>query len=364
MSTHDDDRDAEMTTDWPGTEHGADDGEATTVVPRTPHQGTPPPMSPPPPAPPPAAAPPPPMAPPRAGTWNPQWQNTPGVGPPPGGGGGWMPPVGPGQYPPGYPPPPTASTRGPRWGLLGAGALALVVIAVAATVFVTRGGDSSTPTAAPSSTPTTTASASASAPSTTATSPAAAVVDPTELKGLLASVPEISQLADNATMTPEPPLDAPLSGAIVDPDKCTGAVMPGLDSVYRGSGFTGFAVQVLTDAAGDYKVIQSIASFPSDASAKAFVDQQFAGWQACKYEDFTLTIGSSTQEGTLSTSANVEGTNTILVFPPGAGPGRQCQHAMSPRKNVVVDVRVCANRVGSEGWTLARDIGEKITGQR
>jgi hypothetical protein len=37
---------------------------------------------------------------------------------------------------------------------------------------------------------------------------------------------------------------------------------------------------------------------------------------------------------------------------------------MSAHKNLVVDVRVCASNVGSKGWTLARDIGEKITGQR
>ena len=207
-------------------------------------------------------------------------------------------------------------------------------------------------------------STTAAPPSASPTPTPAAGVDPAALKGLLASVPEISQLADNATMKPDATVDAPLSGATVDPDHCTGAVMPGLDSVYRGSGFTGFAAQVLSDASQDHKVIQSIASFPSDAEAKAFVDQQFASWQACKYTDITLTIGNSSQNGTTSTSANADGTNNIIIFPPGAGPGRQCQHSMTPRKNVVVDVRVCAPSVGSMGWTLARDIGQKITGQR
>ncbi|WP_029112139.1 sensor domain-containing protein [Mycobacterium sp. URHB0044] len=365
MSTHDDDRDAEMTTDWPGTQPGPeDDGEATTVVPRTPHPGTPPPMSPPP-----SAAPAPPMAPPQAGTWNPQWQNTPGAGPPPGG--GWMPPTGPGQYPPNYLPAPATPPRGRRWGLIAAGLLAVVVIAVAATVFVMRGGDSSTPTATPSLTPTTTAGASSSAPSTTTTALAPVVIDPTQLKGLLASVPEIGQLADNAVMTAVFTIDAPLLGTTVDPFRCGGAVTAANSIVYQGSAYTGFAAQVLSNAASDFKVTQSVASFTSDTAAQEFVDRQFDDWQTCESTNATLnqhrvtqpdgtTTGSETQEATTGSTAVVDGTNSILFF----GPSRECQHAMTPRKNVVVDVRICAASVSSTASTLARDIGEKITAQR
>jgi hypothetical protein len=69
-------------------------------------------------------------------------------------------------------------------------------------------------------------------------------------------------------------------------------------------------------------------------------------------------------QGKVAISANTLGTNNVFIFPPTGSDGRQCQHAMSARKNAVVDVRVCAPSVGSMGWTLARDIGEKITGQR
>src|ERR1700682_3142367 len=131
MNTHNDERDAEMTSDWPGT-GPIDDGEATAVVPRTPPAGSQPPMSPP------QRSTPPPMSPPQAGPW----------GPPPGGGGGWGPPTAPGQYPPGYPPAPTAPQKGTPWGLIGVGGVAVAVIAVVATWFVMRGGDSSTPAAA------------------------------------------------------------------------------------------------------------------------------------------------------------------------------------------------------------------------
>jgi hypothetical protein len=177
-------------------------------------------------------------------------------------------------------------------------------------------------------------------------------------------VPELSQLVDNAALTPQTTVDAPLGGVTVDPFTCTGAVQPGVDTVYDGSGSTGFAGQVLSDASQDHKVIQSIASFPSETEAKAFFDKQVAGWQARKFTDVSVTIGGSTSPGTVAVAANTEGTGNVFIFPPAGGPGRQCEHVMTPRKNVVDDVRVCAPNVGSMGWTLARDIGQKITGQR
>jgi len=353
MSTPDGDRDGEMTADWPGTQGGPadDDGEATTVVPRTPQQGVPSPMSPPPP---------PLMPPPQAGQWDPRWQTAPWPGPPPPpGGGASAAPVPPGPYPPLAPAPP----KRPRWGLLGIGALVLVVIAVAVTVFVTRGGDSPKPTAlsTTSATPTPTASASTSTPSTTA----ADVINPTALKGLLSSVPEINQLADNVMMTPSPVVAAPFNGATVTPFNCAGAVNPGIDTVYRSSFFTGFAGQILNNEPQRIGVVQSLASFSSAADALTFVDQQFANWQHCQDVDITQIVGNETpQHPKVATSANTLGTNTVSIFVPVDSGTRECQHAMSARKNVVVDVRVCAPSVGSKGWTLARDIGEKITVQR
>jgi hypothetical protein len=186
------------------------------------------------------------------------------------------------------------------------------------------------------------------------------------VKGFLTSVPEINQLVGGATMTPNATFDEPYKDARVDPFSCTGAVQPGAYTTYNGSGYTGFAGQLLTDAPQDNKVLQYIVSFPSDAEAKAFVDKEVAGWDTCKFTDITLDTGSgqAVSNATVGVTATTDGTPSVFIFPPGGGPGRQCQHAMTPRKNVVVDVRVCAPSVGSMGWTLARDIGQKITGQR
>jgi hypothetical protein len=212
-----------------------------------------------------------------------------------------------------------------------------------------------------SAAPTATTSASTSTPSTTA----ADVINPTALKGLLSSVPEINQLADNAMMTPSPVVAAPFNGATVTPVSCAGAVNPGIDIAYLGSSYTGFAGQLLDNEPQHVSVMQSLASFPSAADAQTFVDRQFADWQHCKDVDVTQTVGNQTpQYPKVDTTANTLGTNTVFIFVPVDSGKRECQHAMSASKNVVVDVRVCASSVGSKGWTLDRAIGAKFTARR
>jgi hypothetical protein len=248
----------------------------------------------------------------------------------------------------------------------------VVVALVAAGAYFYRdtGGDDQSATPPTSSaTPTQasepqTSSPTPPPPAATPTAAAPASIEPSALSTYLASVPEVSQIADNAAMTPRPIENKPFSGITVDPFTCSGALTPGIDVVYNGSGFTGFVGQNLFDAPQDHKVIQSIASFASPADAQAFFDKQIASWEQCRFTDVTSTIGNDSATAKTGVTANTDGTASILIFPAGGGPGRQCQHAMTPRANVVVDVRVCAPSVGSAGWTLARDIGEKITGQR
>ncbi|ANE83456.1 hypothetical protein A7U43_28510 (plasmid) [Mycobacterium adipatum] len=391
MSRYDDERDAEQTTDWPSRfptgGPADDDGGATSVVPRMPYPTPPqPPAGPPPP---PAAQPPmspPPMSPPQTGStlsWPAQTA-----------GGGWVPPVPPGQYPPGYPvspaPTPAPASKGPRWPLIGAAIVVVIALAAGAFLYMRGQGSDSTETASATDTsestpeqdagsdsesgsesesgsdqPTTDAEATSAQPSPSSEPSAdAGLINPAELSGLLASVEEVSQIADNTTMIPRQTFTEPFGDTTVDPANCTGAVMPGVDTVYNGSGFTGFAGQVLSDAAEENKVLQSIISFPSESDAKAFYDRQLNAWKDCKYADVTVSVGGSNAEGTLNVAAEADGTAKVFIFPPGGSAGRQCEHAMTPRKNVIVDVRVCKPSVGSAGWSLARNIGQKITGER
>lgn len=371
MSASDDDRDGETTADWEDTpsEQAADDGEATTVVPRMPSQRDAPQVSSP--TPPAAAVPPLSMSPPPSGSWDPRWHSAAGPGGFPPTGGGWAPPpVAPGHYPPGYPAaaPAPPAPRKSRWGLLAAGAIALVAIVVAVTVVVTRGGDSSTPPLAQSST-----ASSASAPSTTATtypattSTTADIVRPTALKGLLASAAQVTQVANNVMMTPTGDQASPIIGVQIDPFKCTGAVMTGMYITYIGMG-TAFVVQTLNNASPRIDVAQALTSFSSEGDAKKFVDRQFQDWEGCDGTDVTGTsegrYAGPPQHGRLSKTDNSQGVSVNVLSPLPGAEGRQCQHVMSARDNVVVDVRVCAADVGNMGLHLDQAIGENITGRR
>jgi hypothetical protein len=237
-------------------------------------------------------------------------------------------------------------------------------MAVAVTVFVTRDRESSTPAArsTTSAAPTPTTNTSAS-PSPTA----AANIDPTALKGLLASVADVTQIANNATMTPTLTQDSPLFGVRVDPFECTGAVMTAMNATYGGAG-TAFAVQLLNNGPQNIDAIQALTSFHNEADAKAFVDRQFEDWQSCDDTDVTVTVdgryGGPPQHGVVGQSENTNGSNVVLISPPPGVEGRRCQHVMSARKNVVIDVRFCAPDVLNMALDLDRVIGDKITGQR
>lgn len=160
---------------------------------------------------------------------------------------------------------------------------------------------------------------------------------------------------------------SPIIGVKIDPFKCTGAVMTGLYITYIGMG-TAFVVQTLTNASPHIDVTQALTSFTSAGDAQKFVDRQFQDWQGCDGTDVTGTsegrYGGPPQHARLSKTDNSQGVNVNVLSPLPGAEGRQCQHVMSARNNVVVDVRVCAPDVGDMGLKLDQVIGENITGRR
>ncbi len=385
MSTYDPNRDADMTTDWPANRPvpppPVDDEGATAVVPR--HTPTaPPPTSP---------------VPPQSGYGQPA---APGWAPqatPPAAGGGWQPPQPPGQYPmPGYPAGPgTPPGKKKPWGLI-AGAVALVAIVGAGAVFLVGGGsvnfgsdDNKSDTAASESTssaaPSTTASedsegssssdssskgssGSGSSSPTTSSAPVAGgsgSVEPSSLPTLLASVSELNERFE-ASLTPAAAVtNSPFSGMTVMPSNCAGALLPGIDYVYSTANYTGFAGQILTDDASGTKIMQAVISFNSETEATRFYNDQFTAWKGCNRTEITASGGGQHQTIKAGLATDSENTGTMLMWPDLSDSGRGCERGMTPRNNVIVDVRVCRqSKLGSSGWTLARDIGKKINGKR
>ena len=358
MSTHDRDSDAEETSVWPGTQ-------------------------------PPFTAPVPPTVP-QTGA-HPAWhQPSPQHNP-----GGWIPPTVPGAPPgapaadSGQPRTPTASTTS------GSTKIALATVSVAAILGAggavvywtplsdTLLGQGSTTTPSSSSPTTTTASpTSATAPSAPSASPpnasaaptpgpgaaapvpgVVAPVAPDDLQSYLATPDELSQRFGGADMQPQGLTKQPITDIDVSPFKCASAAVPGMSNAYSGSGFTGFVDQVVNDTAGQHKFIQVLATFPTAEAAQSFVSRQAGQWKDCSDTNLTITIAGKSDHANTAAFGTVDGVTTIVLAPPAAG-SRQCERAITARSNVVVDVRACAVNVGTAASTIARDIGQKITGPR
>ncbi|OLO98638.1 hypothetical protein BVU76_29790 [Mycolicibacterium porcinum] len=218
-----------------------------------------------------------------------------------------------------------------------------------------KAGDSKTDGASPTSTP---------SPSQAPAGGTSGDVDPAALSSLLGSVSELNERF-SANLTPAGGLQSePFTGLTVQPSNCTGALLPGIDYVYRSANYTGFAGQILTDDASGTKIMQSVIAFNTETEATRFYNDQFTAWKGCNYTEITSDGGGQQQTIKTGVAAESEGTAMLLMWKNLQDSGNGCQRGMTPRKNVIVDVRVCSQKVGSAGYTLARDIGAKITGQR
>ncbi|WP_083611932.1 sensor domain-containing protein [Mycobacterium sp. ST-F2] len=201
--------------------------------------------------------------------------------------------------------------------------------------------------------------ATAVASPTTSTSAVAKPVDDAGLPALLASPSEISDVVGVA-MTPEAIFRKPEAKLNVDPLRCTEALMPGLDTVsYYGR--TGFAGQGLH---GDRhaRVVQVLASFPSDADAETFRGITVGRWRLCQSQQATITDGKSTATYELGNVDSVDSVVSVSMSGTAADGGSvRCQHSLGTRKNVIVDVRVCASDVSNEGRDLLSKIAAKVS---
>lgn len=181
----------------------------------------------------------------------------------------------------------------------------------------------------------------------------------------LASPEETGSLADNRPMTPGPISKEPYSNVTVEPFSCTGATVPGIQIAYSGSGFNGFAAQNVWDADEKFKVVQAIASFPTEKEATAFYDRQVSAWGRCTDTPFTATIqGGAQDRASTGALTQNDGIAVLPITPTVSADGRTCERAITAQRNTVIDVRVCGANAGGDGATLARTIADKVVGTR
>lgn len=253
-----------------------------------------------------------------------------------------------GQAPYGYPP--VRRRRRWPWWVVGVAVVALLVVAV---VIVARGQDhpAAPPPAASGPAPTSSATAAPTMP----TDPGISVAS---LPSYLASAQQISAHLAGVEVTAGALIRKPFSGFTVDPFECTGAVIPGSDFTYSGSHFTSFAGQPVSDAANDHKVIQAVTLLPDASAAAAFFTTQARQWKRCS-DNKPVIVGDTNTgkaDATVSTFDFTDDVASVLITPTGST--RQCQHAMTASRNVIVDVRVC---VPTTGGSTARDIVRELS---
>ncbi|WP_441964857.1 sensor domain-containing protein, partial [Mycolicibacterium houstonense] len=151
------------------------------------------------------------------------------------------------------------------------------------------------------------------------------------------------------------------------PSNCAGALLPGIDYLYKTANYTGFAGQTLADEASGIKVIQSVIAFNSETEATRFFNDEYTSWRACHYTEISISGGGRHDTMKTGVSSESEGVASILIWPGDkpAGSAGSCERAMSPRKNVIVEARVCTPKGTMTLATgITKDIGKKITGKR
>jgi serine/threonine protein kinase len=270
----------------------------------------------------------------------------------------WRAPTGPGggdqQWPSRAPTGPTGWTPDPprrsRRRLISA-LIAVVVVAGGGTVaFVATRPDQS---AVPAAAPTTSVSAAPTAPPVT----------DGELPGLLLGLDQLKTLVgvDLVVRQSLPGLTDDTGSMMMT--SCMGTMLPIEDKVYADSGYKAAYGQSYAGAAPDStdQVTEAVVSFGSADLAETFVNRQAVLWDQCANASLTFygQQGRPNRTWLLGTTTNDDGMVSAVSTPQGR-PG-DCQHALTARNNVVVDVIACLTpNTGGRAVTIATQIAGKV----
>lgn len=264
---------------------------------------------------------------------------------------------GPGGPP--WPAPPVAQRRSRR-GLLAAAAVAVVVAGgVTAAVVATRSSDVPV--------------ASAPAPAVSSPAPsAAALVPDSGLAGLLLAPEQIAVVMGPGLVEQSPFTGLANDSSAVMSTKCLGAMLPIQRTAYADSGFTaayGRTFGPPDPAAPETQqvtrqVIEGAVSFSSAELAQTFMSRQAVLWDQCANQSVTFWGKDSqpSRDWTLSTTSHTGGMLSVAATPQGKDGA--CQHAMTARNNVVIDVIACPATLadGQPAVTVLDQIAANIPG--
>jgi eukaryotic-like serine/threonine-protein kinase len=245
------------------------------------------------------------------------------------------PPTMQGPSAPGYGPsaPAGAVPRGRRRAVV-IGAVAAVTVLVAATVTVVA-WPRDEPVANPASGP---------AQIPTPTGPPATDVPVRALRSILLNGSQIpGNTGENAVVLEQDSTELANDSAGIDNQQCLGAWVPAQQSVYTETPIAGIAVQTLRALYRKItqdSVIQAVVAYPDENGPGLSLQLQRRQWEICAGKTVTITSGQDPpqtwQFGQPTNNAGV----FVLEATSSAGDA-VCQHGISTRGNVLIDIRQC-----------------------
>ncbi len=265
-----------------------------------------------------------------------------------------VPPLAPAPFPP-YPPVARGGSTRRTWALL-LGAAALVMTLVTLVAVIAAAGGSRTTAGPRAHRPS--ASELASPSTTTTTAP----VQAEELPALLLDVATINTVMGTRDLAVNPTLTTTrLYIDTTDKPECGGVWANANKGVYAGSGWVSVQTQYLREPTDPrHEVFQSVVSFPTAAAATDFVSKEGKNWPLCNGRSITTTTPNSPPQSWWV--ATVSQRNSVLtsVVNREGGHGWGCQHALTSRNNVVVDIETCGFEVQQQASEIAGKVAQGI----
>ncbi|BBZ36002.1 serine/threonine protein kinase [Mycolicibacterium confluentis] len=192
-------------------------------------------------------------------------------------------------------------------------------------------------------------------------------VAPGELRPLLLTTDEIPGNTGDQAVVLETDGDQLLDdSATIDNQTCLGAWAPAQQAVYGGSGHSGVAVQTLRalyEKPWRNGVVQAVVAFPTADEAGVSLQLQRQKWEQCAGTTVTVTpAGEPGQPWQFGQPVNRTGAYTLEATPPGSDV--TCQHALSARANVLIDVKRCGPVGSTDVSALVAAIAAKMPRQQ
>jgi hypothetical protein len=155
-----------------------------------------------------------------------------------------------------------------------------------------------------------------------------------------------------------------------DRQDCGGVLFPSLRQGYDDSGFKntrmhGYVDTQLDDTDNHMLVEQQATAFYTTAAATEFVTKAVEKWGKCANQVVTLNKPNDEKNPhepyTVGTAAMVDAILTVTTTREGRPEDPwQCQHSLTSRRNVVIDVAICAPTGSTQAPLLARWTTDRV----